>query len=120
MIEKARQTKAATPGLPTSVAVRGIVVLLVLVFSKYVYLTSITSYYTFYLIDHFHVSVRDAQLCLFAFTAAIAVGTAAGGPFGDYIGRKRVIWLSVFGPLPFTLALPFAPLLWTVVPSIMI
>jgi MFS transporter, FSR family, fosmidomycin resistance protein len=120
MIEQARQKTAAAPALPGSVAVRGIVVLLVLVFSKYVYLTSITSYYTFYLIDHFHVSVRDAQLCLFAFTAAIAIGTAVGGPFGDYIGRKRIIWLSVFGPLPFTLALPFAPLLWTVVLSVVI
>jgi MFS transporter, FSR family, fosmidomycin resistance protein len=99
--------------LPKSVATRGIVVLLVLVFSKYIYMASLTSYYTFYLIDHFHLSVRDAQLYLFAFTAAIAIGTAVGGPFGDRIGRKRVIWISVFGPLPFTLLLPYVSLFWT-------
>jgi FSR family fosmidomycin resistance protein-like MFS transporter len=99
--------------LPRAVAGRGIVVLLVLVFSKYVYMASITSYYTFYLIDHFHLSVRSAQLYLFAFTASIAVGTALGGPFGDLIGRKRVIWISVLGPLPFTLLLPFVNLFWT-------
>ncbi|HWW22180.1 MAG TPA: MFS transporter, partial [Steroidobacteraceae bacterium] len=99
--------------MPKSVAVRGIVVLLVLVFSKYIYMASLTSYYTFYLIDHFHLSVRNAQLYLFAFTAAIAVGTALGGPFGDRIGRKRVLWISVFGPLPFTLLLPYVNLFWT-------
>ena len=99
--------------LPSRIVLRGIIVLLVLVLSKYVYLTSLTNYYTFYLIDHFHLSVRDAQLYLFAFTAAIALGTALGGPFGDRIGRKRVIWLSVLGPLPFTLLLPYASLAWT-------
>jgi len=99
--------------LPRSVAVRGIVVLLLLVFSKYLYMASLTSYYTFYLIDHFHLSVRNAQLYLFAFTAAIAVGTAVGGPFGDHIGRKRVLWISVLGPLPFTLLLPYVSLFWT-------
>jgi FSR family fosmidomycin resistance protein-like MFS transporter len=99
--------------LPRSAAVRGIALLLVLVFSKYVYLTSLTSYYTFYLIDRFGLSVRNAQLHLFAFTAAIAVGTALGGPFADRIGRKRVIWFSVLGPLPFTLLLPYASLALT-------
>jgi FSR family fosmidomycin resistance protein-like MFS transporter len=99
--------------LPESAAVRGIVVLLLLVFSKYIYMASLTSYYTFYLIDHFHLSVRDAQLYLFAFTAAIAIGTAVGGPFGDRIGRKRVLWISVLGPLPFTLLLPYVNLFWT-------
>jgi FSR family fosmidomycin resistance protein-like MFS transporter len=99
--------------LSKSTAVRGIVVLLVLVFSKYIYMSSLTSYYTFYLIDHFHLSVRDAQLYLFAFTAAIAVGTAVGGPFGDRVGRKRVIWFSVLGPLPFTMLLPYVSLAWT-------
>ena len=119
-IRNAAKSKIAMPTLPAGLAVRGIVVLLLLVFSKYVYLTSITSYYTFYLIDHFHLSVPTAQLYLFLFTAAIAIGTAIGGPFGDLIGRKRVIWLSVLGPLPFTLALPFAPLFWTAVLSVVI
>jgi MFS transporter, FSR family, fosmidomycin resistance protein len=102
-----------TVPLPSGTVFRGIVVLLILVFSKYVYLASITSYYTFYLIDHFHLTVRAAQLYLFVFTAAIAAGTAIGGPIGDRIGRKRVIWVSVLGPLPFTLLLPYASLAWT-------
>jgi FSR family fosmidomycin resistance protein-like MFS transporter len=106
--------------LPRGIAVRGILVLLLLVFSKYVYLTSITSYYTFYLIDRFHVSVPKAQLYLFAFTAAIAIGTAIGGPIGDRIGRRRVIWASVLGPLPFTLLLPFVGLSATVALSVII
>ena len=92
---------------------RGISVLLLLVLSKYVYLASLTSYFTFYLIHRFALSVRDAQLELFAFTTAIAVGTMLGGPFGDRIGRKRVIWFSILGALPFTLLLPFANLFWT-------
>jgi FSR family fosmidomycin resistance protein-like MFS transporter len=99
--------------LPPRIALRGIIVLLGLVFSKYIYMASLTSYYTFYMIDHFHLSVRDAQFYLFAFTAAIAIGTALGGPFGDRIGRKRVIWISVLGPLPFTMLLPYVNLAWT-------
>jgi FSR family fosmidomycin resistance protein-like MFS transporter len=112
-LQSMRQASDSLPRPAKSVAVRGIAVLLVLVFSKYVYLASLTSYYTFYLIDHFHQSVRDAQLYLFAFTASVAIGTAVGGPFGDRIGRKRVLWFSVLGPLPFTLALPYANLFWT-------
>jgi FSR family fosmidomycin resistance protein-like MFS transporter len=112
-LRSASRASNSLPRPPKSVAVRGIAVLLMLVFSKYIYLASLTSYYTFYLIDHFHQSVRDAQLHLFAFTAAVAVGTAIGGPFGDRIGRKRVLWFSVFGPLPFTLLLPYANLFWT-------
>ncbi|HEX4080829.1 MAG TPA: MFS transporter [Rhizomicrobium sp.] len=77
------------------------------------YLTSIGSYYTFYLIQKFHVSVRDAQLHLFLFHAAVAVGTFLGGPLGDRIGRKYVIRFSILGALPFTLAMPFANLFWT-------
>jgi MFS transporter, FSR family, fosmidomycin resistance protein len=88
-------------------------VLLCLIFSKYFYLASLTSYYTLYLIDRFHVSVRSAQLHLFVFLGAVAVGTLAGGPIGDRIGRKRVIWASIFGVLPFTLALPHVDLFWT-------
>jgi FSR family fosmidomycin resistance protein-like MFS transporter len=95
-------------------------ILLMLIFSKYFYLTSITSYYTFYLIHHFHLSVRDAQIHLFVFLAAVAAGTFVGGPVGDKIGRKWVIWVSILGILPFTLMLPYADLLWTTVLSILI
>jgi FSR family fosmidomycin resistance protein-like MFS transporter len=102
----------ATP-LPQKRALDGIIVLLVLVFSKYIYLASLTSYYTFYLIHHFHVSVRSAQLHLFLFLAAVALGVLIGGPVGDRIGRKRVILISTLGPLPFTLLLPYADLFWT-------
>ena len=105
--------KAVHLALPRGSVRRGMSVLLVLVFSKYVYLASLTSYFTFYLIHRFGLSVRDAQLELFAFTAAVAVGTMLGGPFGDRIGRKRVIWFSILGTLPFTLTLPYASLFWT-------
>jgi FSR family fosmidomycin resistance protein-like MFS transporter len=105
--------QAAHPVLPASWVRRGMSVLLLMVFSKYVYLASLTSYFTFYLIHRFGLSVRDAQLELFAFSAAVAVGTMLGGPFGDRIGRKRVIWFSILGALPFTLALPYASLFWT-------
>jgi FSR family fosmidomycin resistance protein-like MFS transporter len=93
-------------------------VLLALIFSKYFYLASITSYYTFYLIDHFHQSVRSAQLHLFLFLAAAAVGGMIGGPIGDRIGSKKIIWISILGVLPFTLLLPHANLLWTTVLSV--
>src|SRR5262249_27747207 len=83
------------------------------VFSKYFYLASITSYYTFFLIDKFHLSVRSAQLHLFVFLGAVAVGTIVGGPVGDRFGRKYVIWGSILGVLPFTLVLPYANLFWT-------
>jgi FSR family fosmidomycin resistance protein-like MFS transporter len=99
--------------LPRATIVRGISVLLALIFSKYVYLTSLTSYYTFYLIKHFGLSVQAAQLHLFVFLVAIALGTILGGAIGDRIGRKRVIWLSILGALPFTLLLPYADLFWT-------
>ena len=88
-------------------------ILMLLVFSKYVYLVSITSYLTFYMIHTFHVSVQAAQLHLFAFLAAVALGTFAGGPLGDRFGRKYVIWFSILGMLPFTLMLPYANLFWT-------
>ena len=96
--------KNAHEALPRGSVRRGMGVLLVLVFSKYVYLASLTSYFTFYLIHRFGLSVRGAQLELFAFSAAVAAGTMLGGPFGDRIGRKRVIWFSILGTLPFTLA----------------
>ncbi|WP_395337568.1 MFS transporter [Novosphingobium sp. BL-8H] len=105
----------ATPSLalPKGQAARGIAILLSLIFSKYVYLASLTSYFTFYLIHRFGLSVQNAQLHLFAFLAAVAVGTVMGGPLGDRFGRKYVIWFSILGALPFTLLLPYASLFWT-------
>jgi MFS transporter, FSR family, fosmidomycin resistance protein len=101
------------PG-PRSKEVRVVIgVLLALIFSKYFYLASLTSYYTFYLISRFGVSVKSAQLHLFIFLAAVAVGTIVGGPLGDRFGRKYVIWASILGVLPFTLILPHADLFWT-------
>jgi FSR family fosmidomycin resistance protein-like MFS transporter len=95
-------------------------VLIVLIFSKYIYLVSLTNYYTFYLIDKFHVSVPKAQIYLFVFLFAVAAGTIIGGPVGDRIGRKRVIWFSILGVAPFTLALPHAGLTVTVVLTVII
>jgi MFS transporter, FSR family, fosmidomycin resistance protein len=99
---------------------RGVTILLVLVFSKYVYLASLTSYFTFFLIHKFHISVQAAQLHLFGFLAGVAAGTFAGGPIGDRVGRKVVIWVSILGVLPFTLAMPYANLFWTSVLSVVI
>jgi len=90
-----------------------ILILLALIFSKYFYLASLSSYYTFYLISKFNVSVRTSQIELFIFLAAVAAGTIIGGPVGDRIGRKYVIWGSILGVLPFTLALPYANAIWT-------
>jgi FSR family fosmidomycin resistance protein-like MFS transporter len=101
------------PALPRGKALTGIAILLALIFSKYFYLASITSYFTFYLIQRFGVSVEVAQLHLFVFLGAVAVGTIAGGPLGDRFGRKYVIWFSILGALPFTLLLPHASLFWT-------
>ncbi len=105
-------------GPPRRHVIGVITVLLALIFSKYVYLSSITSYYTFYLIGHFHVSVRSAQLHLFLFLASAAVGGFIGGPLGDRLGAKYIIWGSILGVLPFTLLLPYANLFWTAVLTI--
>jgi len=110
----ARKVSAApSPVVPHRLVVRAIAVLLILIFSKHFYLTSITSYYTFYLIHHFGVSVQSSQIHLFVFLFAVAAGTLAGGPIGDRIGRKPVIWVSILGVAPFTLALPHVGLMWT-------
>jgi MFS transporter, FSR family, fosmidomycin resistance protein len=95
-------------------------VLLVLIFSKYFYLASLNSYYTFYLIDRFHLPVETTQFYLFAFLFAVAIGTIVGGPIGDRFGRKYVIWVSILGVLPFTLLLPHLGLTGTVIDSIAI
>jgi MFS transporter, FSR family, fosmidomycin resistance protein len=113
----ARRTGAELTGRHVA---RSLAVLLVLVFSKFAYMASFTNYYTFYLIHRFGVSVASAQLHLVVFMASIALGTFAGGPIGDRVGRKWVIWFSILGVLPFTLALPFASLFWTGVLSAII
>jgi FSR family fosmidomycin resistance protein-like MFS transporter len=97
-----------------------VAILLVLVFSKSFYTASLNSYYTFYLISKFHVSVASAQIYLFAFLASVAVGTLVGGPVGDRIGRKYVLWGSIVGVLPFTLVLPYADLFWTGILTVVI
>ncbi len=95
-------------------------ILLALMFSKNIYTASIGSYYTFYLIDRFHVTAQSAQIHLFIFLGAVALGTLIGGPVGDRVGRKLVIWVSILGVLPFTLALPHAGLFWTGVLTVFI
>jgi len=110
----------AVQTLPRNVVVRSILILAVLIFSKFFYMAALTSYYTFYLIETFNVSVKDAQLYLFVFLAAVAAGTIAGGPIGDRFGRKFVMWFSILGVLPFTLLLPHANLFWTAALSVVI
>jgi FSR family fosmidomycin resistance protein-like MFS transporter len=113
--------KAAAPDrLPRGIVMRSLAILVVLLFSKTFYLASINSYYTFYLIQTFGVHLQTAQVLLFVFLGAVAVGTFAGGPIGDRIGRKYVIWVSILGVLPFTLLLPHLGLVGTVIDSVMI
>jgi FSR family fosmidomycin resistance protein-like MFS transporter len=112
-IDRPKPEHVAVPGPVSAVRVRwSIAVLVMLIFSKYFYVASITSYFSFYLIEKFHVSVRSAQLHLFVFLLAMALGTLFGGPLGDRIGRKRVIWVSILGIAPFTLILPYVGLMW--------
>ena len=118
-VKKARsQTAHAT--LSRNQVMFAMSVLILLVFSKYFYLASINSYFTFYLIDRFHLPVQAAQIHLFVFLAAVAAGTVIGGPIGDRIGRKYVIWVSILGVAPFTLLLPYANLFWTGVLTVII
>ncbi len=98
------------PSLSAGQVRRAMAVLVALLFSKYIYLASIISYYMFYLMDRFALPTQTAQLCQFVFLAAVATGTVIGGPIGDRIGRKSVIWVSILGVLPFTLALPYVGL----------
>lgn len=104
---------------PTKVKI-SVALLLILIFSKSFYTTSMSSYFTFYLIEKFHISVLQAQYHLFAFLGAVAVGTLIGGPLGDRFGRKYIIWFSILGAAPFTLMLPFADLFWTGILSVII
>ncbi|MBD0678865.1 MFS transporter [Pseudomonas sp. PSB11] len=117
---KLKQGTKATHGLSRQRVSFALVVLALLVFSKYFYMASFTSYFTFYLIEKFDLSVASSQLYLFLFLGAVAAGTFFGGPIGDRIGRKQVIWFSILGAAPFTLALPHVDLFWTGVLSMII
>ena len=126
---KKRQRAAAQPkGAGDSPAIRlpkakvrlALAVLVALIFSKYIYLVSLTSYFTFYLMERFRLSVQAAQIHLFVFLGAVAAGTFVGGPVGDRVGRKYVIWCSILGVLPFTCAMPYADLFWTSVLTVVI
>jgi FSR family fosmidomycin resistance protein-like MFS transporter len=116
----ARKAAVRRPTLSQRQVWRAMAVLVVLIFSKYIYLASITNYYTFYMMHRFGLTTQSAQICQFVFFAAVALGTVIGGPIGDRIGRKTVIWVSILGVLPFTLALPYAGLTMTIALSVII
>ncbi|GLZ25960.1 MFS transporter [Stutzerimonas balearica] len=115
-----KQGGQATHGLSRGRVRFALVILALLVFSKYFYMASFTSYFTFYLIEKFGLSVANSQLYLFLFLGAVAAGTFFGGPIGDRIGRKKVIWFSILGVAPFTLTLPYVDLCWTGILSMVI
>src|SRR5579875_2709977 len=108
------------PALSHSKIIFSVVILLVLIFSKYFYLASMTSYFTFYLMDKFHISVQSSQVHLFIFLVSVAAGTLLGGPLGDRFGRKYVIWFYILGAAPFTLLLPHVNLFWTSILTVFI
>ncbi|MCD8261796.1 MAG: MFS transporter [Bacteroides sp.] len=127
MIKKARlrsRNRSAVfmeqPPLPRGKTIFALAILLILIFSKYVYMASLTSYYTFFLIEKFGVTVQNSQFFLFIFLVATALGTILGGPLGDKIGRKYVIWISILGVAPFTLAMPHLGLAGTSILSFII
>ena len=120
LLKKARTAAQGGVHPSTRRIVIAIAVLVSLIFSKFFYMASLSSYYTFYLINKFHLPVKSAQIYLFIFLGAVAAGTIIGGPIGDRIGRKYVIWCSILGVLPFTLMLPYATLFWTGVLSVII
>lgn len=119
-----KETKEDAPvyagGFTRSRIILSITILLILVFSKYIYMASMTNYFTFYLIAKFNMSIQSSQYYLFAFLASIAIGTLLGGPIGDFIGRKYVIWFSILGVAPFTLLLPHMNLAWTIILAMLI
>ena len=117
---KAHADDVASHGMPRSRVLLAMAVLIVILFSKNAYTASFTSYYTFYLIERFQVSLQLSQILLFLYLVVGAVGVIIGGMIGDRIGRHRVIWLSILGCLPFALALPYADLLWTAILSVII
>ena len=116
MVTKARQSTSISSQVSTfsrNRVIGSVIILLVLIFSKYFYMASLTSYFTFYVIDKFQVSVQASQVYLFVFLVSVAAGTLVGGPVGDRFGRKYVIWFSILGTAPFALLLPYANLFWT-------
>ncbi|GGW56366.1 MFS transporter [Alishewanella tabrizica] len=115
-----RKNAQGNSGLSTKQIRQALLVLALLVFSKYVYMAGLSNYYTFYLIEKFQVSIAHSQLFLFLFLAAVAIGTLIGGPIGDRIGRKQVIWVSILGAAPLALLLPYANLYWTAVLTVLI
>ncbi|MCW3107597.1 MAG: transporter [Segetibacter sp.] len=117
---KAGASARTGPVLSKGRITMSVIILLVLIFSKYFYLACISSYYTFYLIDKFHVSVQNSQVYLFVFLFSVAAGTLLGGPLGDRFGRKYIIWFSILGAAPFTLLLPYVSLFWTSILTVFI
>lgn len=115
-----KKVEVVLPDLSKNTIIISVVILLVLIFSKFFYMASMSSYFTFYLIEKFNLSVQDAQFHLFLFLASCAIGTLLGGPLGDRFGRKYVIWFSVLGAAPFALLLPYADLFWTGILSVVI
>lgn len=115
--EKKRMAVIQERPLSTNMTLVTLTILMILIFSKYIYMASLTSYYTFYLIEQFGVSIQTSQLCLFVFLAATAIGTFIGGPVGDKIGRKYVIWISILGTAPFSLLMPHVGLIPTIILS---
>ena len=120
ILRTTKNTQISLPDLSKRKTYLSVAVLLVIIFSKFFYSASISSYFTFFLMDKFQLSIRDAQFHLFLYLAACAVGTLIGGPLGDKFGRKYVIWFSILGAAPFTLLLPFVDLFWTGVLSVVI
>ena len=114
-VKHPRKAEALNTHISRRAKYGALLILILLIFSKYFYTSCITSYFTFYLIDKFGVSVQASQICLFVFLAAFAIGTLAGGVFGDRFGRKYVIWFSILGAAPFALAMPYVNLTWTIV-----
>lgn len=115
-----KKVEIILPDLSQTRIVISVSILLILIFSKFFYMASISSYFTFYLMDRFQLSIQDAQFHLFLFLASCAIGTLIGGPLGDKFGRKYVIWFSVLGAAPFTLLLPYVDLFWTGTLSVII
>ena len=119
VIKRASKIKQPTPVFHPLFSKRKVIysvsILLVLIFSKYFYLAGLTSYFTFYLINKFHVTIPQSQIYLFVFLFSVAAGTLIGGPLGDRFGRKYVIWFSILGTAPFALLLPYANLFWTII-----
>jgi FSR family fosmidomycin resistance protein-like MFS transporter len=119
-LQRARKPHKADTAVPRSTVIKGIGILMLLIFSKFAYVSSLGNYYTFYLIERFHLSVVEAQMHLFLFLGSLAAGTLVGGYWGDRFGRKAVIRFSVLGAIPFTFMLPYASLGWTEVLTVFI